>query len=146
MWLVVETVWIAPHFLSYFNALGGGPQNGWRVVADSNIDWGQDLKALADYVAQQNLGRVRLSWFGSARPEAYGIDFEPLPGLPHYANLWNEPPTFDTQQPEPGVYVISVSNLAETSLEDKRFFAYFRERAPDAQIGYSVYIYKVGEP
>ncbi len=145
-WLALETLWIAPHFLSYFNPLGGGPENGWRIVADSNIDWGQDLKSLSAYIAQHNLGTVKLSWFGSARPEAYGIAFEPLPGLPHYFSMWAEPPTFNTQQPEPGVYVISVSNLVELSSVDKTFFAYFRAREPDARVGYSVYIYRVGQP
>jgi len=145
-WLALETFWIAPHFLSYFNAIGGGPENGWRIVADSNIDWGQDLKTLSAYIAEHNLGKVKLSWFGSARPEAYGIAFDPLPGLPHYYNMWLEPPTFNEQHPEPGVYVISVSNLVELTLEDKHFFTYFRAREPDARVGYSVYIYRVEEP
>ena len=146
VWLAAGTLWIAPRFLSYFNPIGGGPENGWRIVADSNIDWGQDLKSLGDYVTRHNLGKVKLSWFGSARPEAYGIAFDPLPGLPHYYTMWFEPPTFDEHQPEPGVYVISVSNLVELPLEDKHFFAYFRAREPDVRVGYSIYVYKVETP
>jgi len=145
-WLALEMLCIAPYFLAYFNPIGGGPKHGWRVVADSNIDWGQDLKSLSAYITQHNLGQVKLSWFGSARPEAYGITFDPLPGLPHYYTMWFEAPTFDVQQPEPGIYVISVSNLVELPLTDKHFFAYFRARAPDARVGYSVYIYEVGIP
>ena len=37
---------IFPHYLAYFNELAGGPLNGWRSLADSNIDWGQDLPGL----------------------------------------------------------------------------------------------------
>ncbi|MGC9468643.1 MAG: hypothetical protein ACP5HS_08630 [Anaerolineae bacterium] len=143
-WLVVETAWIAPHFLAYFNPVGGGPEQGWRVVADSNIDWGQDLKYLREYLDDGALDEpVRLSWFGSSYPERYGIDYEPLPGVPHHFNLWFESPTFNEAQPEPGLYAISVSNLVELYLTDKHFFEYFREREPDARIGYSIYVYRV---
>ncbi len=141
VWSVVEMAGIAPHFLAYFNPIGGGPENGWKVVADSNIDWGQDLKYLRDYLARQQLDTVKLSWFGAAPPSAYGIAYEPLPGLPHHFNMWFEPPTFNEQQPEPGVYIISVSNLVELSLDAKHFFTYFRSREPDARIGYSIYVY-----
>jgi len=41
------------------------------------------------------------------------------------------------------VYAISVSNLVELPLSDKRFFAAFRAREPDARLGYSIYVYRV---
>ncbi len=145
LWLAAETVWISPHFLSYFNPIAGGPAQGWRVIADSNIDWGQDLKDLSTYL-QENPPDVPLylSWFGSSYPERYGItDYRPLPGLPHYFNMWFEPPTFDEAMPESGLYAISVSNLVEIPLMDKHFFAYFRDREPDVRIGYSINLYDV---
>lgn len=140
--LFIETLLIAPFFLSYFNPLAGGPEQGWRIVADSNIDWGQDLARLARYVQEHPPGEVKLSWFGSAYPEAYGIAYTPLPGLPHHFDLWAAPP-FNTTAPEPGVYIISVSNLVEIPFEDKYVFAYFRAREPDVRIGYSIYMYWV---
>ena len=147
LWTAVSTLRIAPHFLAYFNPLGGGPTRGWRIVADSNIDWGQDLKRLADHLAERDSAEpIHLSWFGSSYPEHYGIDYEPLPGLPHHFNRWFEEPTFDVDDPEPGLYVISISNLVELPLVDKRFFGYFRTREPDARIGYSVYLYEVEAP
>lgn len=145
-WLALGTVWIAPHFLAYFNPIGGGPENGWRILADSNIDWGQNLKRLSAYFEEHPpKERVKLSWFGSSYPERYGIDYEPLPGVPHHFHLWFEPPTFNTEAPEPGVYAISVSNLVELYLMDKHFYPYFREREPDARIGYSIYVYDLTE-
>lgn len=36
---------IHPHYLAYFNFLGGGPEEGWRYFIDSNLDWGQDRAA-----------------------------------------------------------------------------------------------------
>jgi len=35
---------VAPHYLAYFNELAGGPANGFKELADSNLDWGQDLR------------------------------------------------------------------------------------------------------
>src|SRR5262249_10198470 len=32
---------IHPYELSYFNVLAGGPVGGRRILADSNLDWGQ---------------------------------------------------------------------------------------------------------
>ena len=45
-WHLGATLWIHPHYLAYFNELAGGPSRGYRLLADSNLDWGQDLKGL----------------------------------------------------------------------------------------------------
>ncbi len=42
---VLASVMIYPHYLAYFNSFAGGPLNGWRYLADSNLDWGQDKAA-----------------------------------------------------------------------------------------------------
>ena len=57
----VECASIAPHPLSFFNVLAGGPSAGRELLVDSNLDWGQDLARLA-----------------AAAP---GISREPLPAL-----------------------------------------------------------------
>jgi len=46
-WLLVGGVRIYPQGLSYFNEWAGGPPRGWKYLADSNIDWGQNLPELA---------------------------------------------------------------------------------------------------
>jgi len=143
-WLALGTFLIYPHFLAYFNVIGGGPQNGWRILVDSNIDWGQDLKGLKAWMSVREVDRVRLSWFGSAYPEAYGIAYDLLPGVPHGYLEWKQPP-FDPNRPEPGVYVISVTNLVGAVLPDHDLYAWFRARPPDAKIGYSLFIYEVSD-
>jgi hypothetical protein len=142
LWLALATLHIYPHFLAFFNPLGGGPEEGWRVLADSNIDWGQDLKGLRAWMDREGVERVRLAWFGSARPEAYGIPHDLLPGVPHGFFLSSNPP-FNPDDPEPGVYAISVSNLVGAALPDPDLYAWFRDREPEAKIGYSVFIYRV---
>jgi hypothetical protein len=143
--LALATVRIYPHFLAYFNPIGGGPENGWRILVDSNIDWGQDLKGLRAWMEREEVERVRLSWFGSARPEAYGIAYDLLPGVPHGFLLWEDLP-FNREQPEPGIYVISVTNLVGVVFPDHDLFAWFRARSPDDRIGYSLFIYRVAAP
>ncbi|MEP7010759.1 MAG: glycosyltransferase family 39 protein [Acidobacteriota bacterium] len=47
-WLAIGT-WIAsPLLLGYFNEAVGGWRNGHKYLADSNLDWGQDLLRLRD--------------------------------------------------------------------------------------------------
>src|SRR5262249_14168829 len=54
----------APHQLAYFNELVGGPDGGHRYLADTNIDWGQDLKGLKEYMDREGLPMVYLAYFG----------------------------------------------------------------------------------
>jgi hypothetical protein len=44
---MIECASIAPHPLSFFNMLAGGPAAGRKLLVDSNLDWGQDLARLA---------------------------------------------------------------------------------------------------
>lgn len=138
----LNTLQIHPHYLSYFNTISGGPLNGGNILIDSNIDWGQDLIRLHQWMQENNETHLNLSWFGIADPNYYNIAYTPLPGFPHHLELWWNVP-FDRQNPQPGLYAISVSNLGELPLrtEEKTVFAWFRTHPPDARIGYSIYIY-----
>ncbi|MBN1316184.1 MAG: phospholipid carrier-dependent glycosyltransferase [Anaerolineales bacterium] len=143
VWLLVGDINIYPHFTSYFNEIIG-PGNGYQALVDSNIDWGQDLKRLKTWMDENEYGRIKLAWFGTAPPSYYGIDYEPLPGLPHHFDLWDNLP-FDPSNPEPGIYVISVSILEELfrTVEDKTAFSWFRARIPDDRVGYSLLVYYI---
>lgn len=144
--LIGAALWIHPHYLSYFNLAAGGPANGYRVLIDSNVDWGQDLLRLRQWMADEGVNRVRLGWFGSADPGYYGLAYEPLPGIgrAEFFPLWWNPP-FDPTRPEPGVYAISATSLWETPLrpDEKQVYAWFRAREPDDRVGYSILIYDV---
>jgi 4-amino-4-deoxy-L-arabinose transferase-like glycosyltransferase len=80
LWYAAGTLVHHPHHLAYFNELAGGPRNGWRVLVDSNLDWGQDLKRLAGWLREHPAPGLKLSYFGSADPAYYGIESEALPG------------------------------------------------------------------
>ena len=72
----VSVVTVYPDYLSYFNETIGDPQNGWRYLSDSNIDWGQDLPALAEFVEENEIDRISLAYFGAGSPAFYAIPFE----------------------------------------------------------------------
>jgi len=63
--------------LSYFNELAGGPTSGWKILSDSNIDWGQDLPRLRDWLAAHGAAdqKINLVFFGPADPHYYGIRY-----------------------------------------------------------------------
>ena len=69
IWFLAETAIVSPHFLSYFNELGGGTKNGYTLVTDSNYDWGQDLKFLKKFVGEKNINKIAVDYFGGGSPK-----------------------------------------------------------------------------
>ncbi|MDX1415138.1 MAG: phospholipid carrier-dependent glycosyltransferase, partial [Candidatus Promineifilaceae bacterium] len=140
---VIVSMAIHPHYLAYFNALVGGPDHAWRVVVDSNIDWGQDLQGLAAYMDENSFDFVNANWLGSAPLEAYGINGRAVLGWP----AAKENPLYDwfyPARPAPGFYAFSATQLQGLYLRgDKARFAWFKERQPLAKIGYSLFVYDV---
>ncbi|MBI1902567.1 MAG: glycosyltransferase family 39 protein [Planctomycetes bacterium] len=139
-WSVVSSLAVYPHSLSYFNELAGGPKNGAKHLLDSNIDWGQDLWYLRDWMTQHPHARpMGIQYFGGFDPRHVAIDCAPVPRL-----------SVDTTErcvgPRAGWFAISVNSLygwvARTRPSDDAY-AYFRELKPVAMAGYSIYIYHI---
>jgi hypothetical protein len=85
----VETGLAAPWYLSFFNWPSGGPGGGYRLVNDSNVDWGQGLIALRDEMRTRGIGRIHLAYHGTTDPALYGIDYVPyLGGAPGKESDW----------------------------------------------------------
>ena len=55
LWLIFVTVSAWPNYLSYFNTASGGTERGHKYLLDSNVDWGQSLKQVADYVQTKRI-------------------------------------------------------------------------------------------
>lgn len=73
-----DAVRYAPDYLAYFNIFVK-PENSWRLLTDSNLDWGQGLLALRAYEQQHPDERLQLAYFGSVDPALYGVKATPLP-------------------------------------------------------------------
>jgi hypothetical protein len=85
--MVIETLLAAPQFISFINIgasqyaadlADGGPSGGWRLINDSDFDWGQDLKRLKSWMQDNNVNSIALGYFGYIDPKVYGINYSPL--------------------------------------------------------------------
>ena len=142
LWLVIITLMVYPHFLSYFNLLAGGAQKGWHSLVDSNLDWGQDLDDLPGWMADNNVNEVWLSYFGEAHPDYYGIAYRGLDSFP--PRLMNpQARPFFPADPAPGIYAISATNLQGVHFTNHEQFAWFREQDPLDSLGHSILLYQV---
>jgi hypothetical protein len=140
-WYVVGTWWAYPYTLAYFNELVGGPSNGYRHLVDSNVDWGQSFKALADYVERERIDGVHLSYWTWVDPAEYGLDYRPLPPVPG-----TDEDAFPAFAPPSGTYALSATTLQGLFVRDTELYDWFRHRQPVAQPGYGMLVYQVESP
>ncbi|MEO8658427.1 MAG: glycosyltransferase family 39 protein [Bryobacteraceae bacterium] len=138
--LAVSSLRVFPNGISYFNEWIGGPRGGWRYLADSNLDWGQNLPQLGEYIARNQVKRIRTFVFSSDDPYLY---IKPDTMEPQ---AWPDSvPAGYRFSPQPGLYAISTNLLAgflyPHGHEDH--LAGFRSRTPVGRAGYSILIYEV---
>ena len=131
--LIIESLAIYPHYLAFFNWFVGGPSEGPRYLADSNIDWGQDVKKLREYLDRERIQLPCISYFGQADLAYYGIHARELePGMR---------PSADCR-----FIAISASPLVGLYAPGDPF-ASLRRMEPLARVGYSIYLYDLrGQP
>jgi len=134
----LESAVAYPNEIAFFNRLAGGPGGGLRFLADSNLDWGQDLPALAKFMRENETGPIQLAYFGRVDPRLYGVDFSVLDPHPH-----------------PGWVAISANFLAgipyllfDAATMTSRWtepgeFAAFERIPAVARAGASIYIYRI---
>jgi hypothetical protein len=132
-----------PHHLAYFNELAGGPENGWHLLSDSNIDWGQDLYGLQNWLEENQVEQPHLAWFGTQPPFVLGIDTRKI-----------QSPLLTGATTEPGIYAISVCLLQgrptpiwESDRKQRNAdideFGWLRFFDPVARIGHSVHVFRL---
>ncbi|MEO8587320.1 MAG: glycosyltransferase family 39 protein [Acidobacteriota bacterium] len=102
LWMGAEIALVHPNELGYFNETVGGSRNGSRWLADSNIDWGQDLLRLARWTKENGDPEVKLAYFGAVDPRGC---------VPRATNLTSAYPFGAPAPLTPGVYVASVNQL-----------------------------------
>lgn len=128
-----------PQHIGYFNELSGGPEQGWRRLSDSNVDWGQDLRAFAAYAADHpEIQDLKFAYFGTFPPGRLGLTYRLPPS-----------------EPEPGWYAISVNlmqgrpnpvRLADDQVQNvfDDPFLYLRSFEPVKRIG-AIHVFHVTE-
>ena len=134
-WIVSSSLWCLPHSLSYFNELVGGSANGHQYLFDSNIDWGQDLYFVKDWVERHPEARpVTLSWCEIFDPQRVGLN---LPRTPFPPRTAGGPVGPHPESSFEGWHIVCVTNLHSA---DQRW-AYLRDLQPVDRIGDSVMVY-----
>ncbi len=155
IWSAGSSLNVAPHWMSYFNEVVAGPSRGHHHLLDSNMDWGQDLLDLKEWLDRhpeaQPLG---LAYFHVIDPALFGIEYHlPAPGPDEVTP--RDSKGASAYGPRPGYFAVSVQLLqgARFRVSDGRggrqsitrhdYFAYFRLFQPIARAGYSILIYHV---
>lgn len=117
---------VYPYYLMYFNFLGGGPEQGWRITITGD-DWGQGDGDLRRWLQQRKITSLAYlpdGWGGVVLTRA-GIQF-------------TAPPCHDTGQ----LVAVHVERLiTQVSVDQVNCYTWMRLREPDEKIGYSIFLY-----
>src|SRR5262249_38384766 len=111
--LACETLLAWPNYIDFFNWACLGWRGGIHLLGDSNLDWGQDLPALAQWQRDHDNAPIALAYFGTADPAAYGVRCVTLPA-------WPPPPDL------PATYVIAISATGLQGIYNQDYVDYSR--------------------
>lgn len=140
LWQAFSVVSVYPHFLAYFNELVGGPSQGHKYVVDSNLDWGQDLKRLKNWVEERNIDKIYVDYFGGSDPE-YLLKNK-------YAPWWG---TRNPEELPKGSYLAISATFLQggrgkvipTIEQPEGYYLWLNQYKPIAKIGYSIFVYRI---
>ena len=123
-----------PSYLSYFNEIKGGGSEGWKYMVDSNVDWGQDLIRLRQFMDQKDIPLINIDYFGGGNLDYYlGGRYQP----------WGY-----NLKPGTGWFAISASAIQWNTLNPKEKCNYHwltDNYQPVKFVGNSILVYHVPE-
>jgi hypothetical protein len=135
-----SSLYSLPNYLAYSNELCGGTSRTYRVLSDSNVDWGQGLKQARDYLAARHIQNCWFAYYGSADPGYYHIPCQPLPEPSLY--WWGErvPPPPEHFH---GTVLISATELsaADWGPQELNPYSHFFDAEPTDNIGGSILVF-----
>lgn len=148
-WLLAETLMVFPYYLTYFNEFAllrpkategqaGYISGGHNYVVDSNLDWGQDLKRLADWVDKNNIKKISLDYFGWADQSYYlGKKFNWIRSS-QYTNAKD----FLRDNPNGGYIAVSATFYQQSISSDKNY-GWLEDYKPIIVIGNSIFVWEI---
>ena len=142
VWAGVEAIRAHPNYMPYMNQFASARPHWW-YLSDSNVEWGDDAKELAEYLRARGETRTRALLLGGyVTLGFYGVEYvdalSPLePSSPRYLALGA---SFLNGSTVPGH---EIDGRPVSEAERVNTFAEFRRRAPEAIIGDSIYVYRV---
>ncbi len=134
---VIEGQSVYPRYLCFFNRAVGGPDHGHRWLVDADLDWGQGLIDLREFMRERDISRIQLAYFGMADPGVYGIPYTLL--LDRVESEWVAISAYcwagldvDLRTPNEGTPILVRGD----------FYAPFRALTPEALVGHTIFIYR----
>ena len=131
--LAAGTLRAHPDYLSYFNALVGGPAHGIDYLDDSNVEWGQDYRRLARWVEKRRPSQLALLAFEPVPPATYGLRYRTIK-------------LDDVTRPKPGVTYVSGAHYLQRNSLFNEFpgvrCEWLRRYQPVEIIGGSFFVYR----
>ena len=130
-----------PFYMAYSNEAWGGPAKTYRVLSDSNVDWGQGLKTVKQYLDQHDIHDCWFAYFGSADPSYNRIPCKLLPDP--FIAWWGQPVNVAPAEYK-GTVLLSASELASPFFGPDELNPYtgFQTRTPVENLGGSVLVYQ----
>ena len=144
-WMSVEMLRAYPDYIPYMNQLASGHPKWW-YLSDSNVEWGDDARALAEYLHAHGETEVRGAISGGwGTLQFYGIGYHeifPKPGrvIPKTryvaigASFLNGS-TIAVPEDEQGKLVSEEQRI--------NYLAEYRTRLPEVTFGHSIYLYRM---
>lgn len=115
----------APAYLSYMNVFVT-PATSYRLLSDSNLDWGQGLLAVRKYQEQHPTEQLSLAYFGSVDPGVYGIQATPLA---------------EDDRPS-GTVIVSATELTGQYLRDPDSYRWLLQYKPKQILDHCMYVFQ----
>ncbi len=130
-----------PDYLAYSNEAFGGPSNTYRVVTDSNADWGQGLKWVKRYLDRDHISDCWIDYYNPfVDPRYYGVGCKPLPSAWVRFGFPQNAPLSSTIS---GTIILSATEVEGLFWGPGTMNPYqqFRDRRPDAALGNIMLVY-----
>ena len=162
-WYIISSLSCFPYFLAYSNELTGGPDKTYIYTVDSNLDWGQDLKRLKNWINEYNrcaFTKCPEECIGNSVPIEYG---QPIDKIyvdyfgggdakyylkEKYAPWWGQ--RNEKEFPKGNYLAISATFLqggrGEPAPGFNQPYGYYRwldKYQPITKIGYSIFVYYI---
>jgi hypothetical protein len=114
----------APAYISYFNLFVKQDQ-GYKLLSDSNVDWGQGLLAVKKYEDEHPGAAIHLAYWGSMDPRLYGIRADSLSAGDHPS----------------GVLIVSATTLTGQFLPDYDTYTWLQALQPTGVLDHALLVY-----
>jgi hypothetical protein len=147
-----------PNYLTYFSPLAGGTAHGWQKLSDSNVETGQEVKALAAWLKAHGENRVTGIMVGGEFARFYGVDVQEFPGWDQdddsdddasrnpdssdddsNANASVNGASVDTKYVAIGAWYLSEIDLTDSQ---KEIIDRYRNEKPEAMVGDSIFVFQ----